>query len=166
MSKVLFTGSFDPVTVGHEDIIARASLCFDEVYVVAFINPEKPGMFSTDERLSLLRHVCEKYPNVTVDFDGGMVVDYVARMGIDFILRAVRDEKDLVYELKMADYNRENGRVETLLLAASPDLCGVSSSAVRKRILANEEYLSLLPSEIRAEITEIAKNIPRNEKSN
>lgn len=161
MSKVLITGSFDPVTVGHEDIIRRAALCFDEVRVTVFLNPEKPGMFSPALRVSLLERVCAAYPNVTVDFDGGMVADYVKREGISLILRAVRSEEDLAYEMKMADYNRDRSGVETLLLAASPALASVSSSEVRRRIADGEDYASLLPAEIRGEIAKIVKNLPR-----
>ena len=160
MSKVMITGSFDPVTVGHEDVIRRAALCFDDLRVTVFLNPEKPGMFSPDLRVSLLKQVCAEFPNVTVDFDDGMVADYVKREGIGLILRAVRDERDLAYEMKMADYNREKSGVETLLLAASPALSSVSSSEVRRRIASGEDYTSLIPTEIRGEIAKIVKNLP------
>ena len=159
MRKVMITGSFDPVTVGHADVIRRAALCFDDVRVTVFINPDKPGMFTPEERVSLLKLACADLPNVSVDFDGGMVADYVKREGISLILRAVRDEADLPYEMKMADYNREKGGVETVLLAASPSLQSVSSSEVRRRILAEEEYEELIPAEIREEIAKIAKNL-------
>ena len=159
MSKALFTGSFDPVTVGHEDIIRRASASFDELRVTVFINPEKPGMFSPDERVSFLKRVCEDLPNVSVDFDDGMVKDYVKREGIDLILRAVRDEKDLAYEMKMADYNHAHSGVETLFFAASADLCSISSSEVRRRMREGEAYDELLPVKIRGEIAEIVKNL-------
>ncbi len=160
MSKVMITGSFDPVTVGHEDVIRRAALCFDDLRVTVFLNPEKPGMFPPDLRVSLLKQVCAEFPNVTVDFDDGMVADYVKREGIGLILRAVRDERDLAYEMKMADYNRERSGVETLLLAASPALSSVSSSEVRRRIASGEDYTALIPTEIRGEIAKILKNLP------
>ena len=161
MSKVLFTGSFDPVTVGHEDVIRRAARAFDEVRVTVFINPEKPGMLSPDERVALLKRVCEDIPNVTVDFDRGMVKDYVKREGISLILRALRDERDLAYEMQMADYNYAHSGVETLFFAASPSLASISSGEVRRRIREGEEYETLLPVKIRAEIAEIAKNLPQ-----
>lgn len=160
MSKVMITGSFDPVTLGHEDIIRRACLLFDEVRVTVFLNPEKPGMFTAEERVSLLKQVCAKYPRVTVDFDSGMVIDYARREGISLLVRAVRDKKDLAYEMQMADYNRANGGVETLFFAASPALSSISSSEVRRRILNGESTDGLLPPEICAEIAEIAKKRP------
>lgn len=152
MNTVMITGSFDPVTLGHEDIIRRAAALFPSVRVVIFVNDEKPGLFPLEKRLSLLRAVCAKYPNVSVDFDRGMVVDYAAREGISLIVRAVRDEKDLPYELAMADYNRTHGGVETLLLCASPALGAISSTEVRRRIAAGEDPSELLPEEIRGEI--------------
>ncbi len=157
MSKVMITGSFDPVTLGHEDVIRRACALFDEVRVTVFLNPEKPGMFSAEERVSLLRRVCEKFPRVSVDFDRGMVIDYAKREGISLLLRAVRDEKDLAYEIQMADYNRTHGGIETLFFAASPALSDISSSEVRRRISAGESVSSLLPREICSEIAQMAK---------
>ena len=158
MRRVMITGSFDPVTVGHEDIIRRASSLFDDVRVTVFINPEKPGMFSADTRVSFLKSVAQKYPNVSVDFDSGMVIDYVKRENIAMIVRAVRDEKDLAYEIKMADFNRENSGVETLLLTADPALSEISSTEVRRRITSGEAFFALVPAEIHEEIAIFAKN--------
>lgn len=160
MRKAMITGSFDPVTRGHEDIIRRACALFDEVRVTVFLNPEKPGMFTAEERLSLLKRVCAKFPRVSVDFDSGMVVDYTRREGIDLLVRAVRDERDLTYEMQMADYNRTHGGIETLFFAASPALSGISSSEVRRRIASGESADGLLPPEICEEIAEIAKKRP------
>ena len=158
MRKAMITGSFDPVTVGHEDVIRRACAIFDEVRVTVFLNPEKPGMFSAEERVAFLKRVCAKFPRVTVDFDAGMVIDYARREDISVLVRAVRDEKDLAYEMQMADFNRTSGGVETMFFAASPALSRISSSEVRRRILAGEEVASLLPEEIASEIADFAKN--------
>ena len=157
MRKAMITGSFDRVTVGHEDIIRRACEIFDDVRVTVFLNPEKPGMFSPEERVSFLRRVCAKFPRVTVDFDAGMVIDYAKREGISVLVRAVRDEKDLAYEMQMADFNRTHGGVETMFFAASPAFSHISSSEVRGRISAGEEVASLLPEEIASEIADFAK---------
>ena len=149
MNTVMITGSFDPPTIGHEDIIRRTAALFPSVRVVIFLNGEKPGMLSPEKRLALLKAVCAKYPGVTVDLDRGMVVDYAAREGISLIVRAVRNDADLAYELTMADYNRTHGGVETLLLCAEKGLDAVSSSEVRRRIAAGEDADALLPVEIR-----------------
>ena len=158
MPRIMITGSFDPVTVGHEDIIRRAASIFPDVRVVVFLNAQKSGMFTPEERVRFLALTCAKYPNVSVDLDTGMVIDYVKREGISLILRSVRDEKDLPYEMKMADFNRAGSGVETVLLSADPSLTDVSSSEIRRRIAAGEDYRSLLPAEIRNEIVEIVKN--------
>ena len=158
MNKVMITGSFDPVTVGHEDIIRRAAASFAEVRVTVFLNPEKPGMFSPEERLFFLRRVTEKFPNVSVDYDSGMVIDYVKRENITLLVRAVRDEKDLAYEMKMADFNHAHSGIETVFFAASPALSRISSSEVRRRIAQGEAYDALRPAEIRTEIKKIEKN--------
>lgn len=158
MQRVLITGSFDPVTIGHEDIIRRAAATFDDVRVVVFVNPEKQGMFTPEERVAFLRAATAKYPCVTVDFDTGYVVDYVKREGISLILRSLRGASDLAYEMKMAEYNRTHGGVETVLLSGDPTLTEISSSEVRRRITAGEPYFSLLPSEICGEVEKIVKN--------
>ena len=164
MKTVMITGSFDPVTVGHEDVIRRASATFDAVRVTVFLNPEKPGMFSSEERVRFLRDVCAKYPNVSVDFDSGMVVDYVKREGIALLLRSLRGASDLDYEMKMADYNRTHGGVETVFLSGDPALSAVSSSEVRRRIAAGEKCEELLPAEILSEIKEISKKLDAKSK--
>ena len=164
MKTVMLTGSFDPVTVGHEDVIRRAAATFDEVRVTVFLNPEKPGMFSSEERVRFLRAVCAKYPNVSVDFDGGMVVDYVKREGISLLLRSLRGASDLDYEMKMADYNRAHGGVETVFLSGDGALADVSSSEVRRRIVAREPWEELVPSEIVPEIREISKKLAAKSK--
>ena len=156
--RAIVTGSFDPVTRGHEDIIRRASLLFDEVYAVVFISHEKPGFFTVEKRLFWLRETAKKFPNVTVDASYGYVADYVREKDIPVIVRGVRDEADFLYEQPMAEYNLRNGGAETLLLYASDTLEGVSSSRVRKALLAGEDPSPLLPSEISAEI---AKNFQK-----
>ena len=159
MKLVMLTGSFDPVTVGHEDIIRRAAAAFDRLRVTVFLNPDKPGMFSAEERVRFLHAVTAKYPNVSVDFDSGMVVDYARREGVSLLLRSLRGVSDLDYEMKMADFNRQNGEVETVFFPGDPALSSVSSSEVRRRILAGEDPSPLLPAEITLEIKEIAKKL-------
>ena len=159
MKTVMLTGSFDPVTVGHEDVIRRAAAAFDRLRVTVFLNPEKPGMFSSEQRVGFLRAVTAKYPNVSVDFDSGMVVDYAKREGIALLLRSLRGVADLDYEMKMADFNFKHGDIETVFLPGDPTLSDISSSEVRRRILAGEDPSPLLPVEIASEIKEISKNL-------
>ena len=141
----LFTGSFDPVTLGHEDIIRRAAALFDTVTVGVFVNHEKQGLFTPEERVSLLQRVCAPYPNVRVCHDEGMVADFVTRNQIDVIVRSIRNEADLDYERKMAAFNKERCEKETIFLTASDTLGHVSSSLVRAKLAGKEGIADLVP---------------------
>ena len=143
--KAMITGSFDPVTEGHMDIIDRAASLFPQVYVVMFINPQKQYMFSKEERLEFLKQSCMGYKNVKVDFSCGMVVDYAKEKGISVIIRGIRGDEDIAYEKQMAEYNFCNGGVETLLLPAKPKYEGFSSTLARDTILKNGDLTGLLP---------------------
>lgn len=144
---ILVPGSYDPVTLGHLSVIATAAGMAEMVYVVIFVNPEKECHFPTERRLDFLRAACAKFPNVRVSYDGGMVADFAAVYGVSFILKGIRDERDFLYERAMADYNRANG-IETVFLPSSPELRGISSTEVRRRIDAGEPLDGLLPAEV------------------
>ncbi|QLJ02550.1 pantetheine-phosphate adenylyltransferase [Streptomyces sp. NEAU-sy36] len=129
--RALFPGSFDPVTQGHEDILRRAALLFDEVVVCVMSNPNKTGRHPVTERLDRLRAAARDLSNVTVDsHTGGLLIDYCRRAGIDVVIRGVRGAADLDYEMPMARMNRELAGVETFFIAADPALAHVSSTLV------------------------------------
>ena len=153
-SRALVTGSFDPVTRGHEDIIRRAAEEYDEVYAVVFASHEKKNFFSMHRRLSLLSAVCEKFPNVKTDLSTGFVADYAKKIGADAIVRGVRDEKDVLYEEPMAKYNFEHSGVNTFFYKADESLGNVSSSRVRELLINGDDPSELLPWEIAREICE------------
>lgn len=152
--RALVTGSFDPVTRGHEDVIRRAAEEYDEVYAVVFASHEKKGFFSMRRRLSLLKAVCEKYPNVKADLSTGLVADYAKTIRADAIVRGVRNERDALYEEPMAKYNFVHSGVKTVFYTASEALAEVSSSRVRELLLKKEDPSTLLPKEIAREICE------------
>lgn len=153
-SRALVTGSFDPITKGHEDIIRRACEAFDEVYVVAFVNAEKKGFFPKEKRLELLRKVCRKFPKVSVDLSLGYVCDYAKEKAVTAIVRGVRDERDRAYEEEMARYNFEHSGVKTVFFPAAEELSSLSSSRVRDILTAGGDASALLPEEISQEICE------------
>ncbi|MEW2067870.1 pantetheine-phosphate adenylyltransferase [Streptomyces sp. NPDC007346] len=129
--RALFPGSFDPVTQGHQDILRRAALLFDEVVVCVMFNANKTGRFPVTERLDRLRTAATGLSNVTVDsHTGGLLVDYCSRFAIDVVIRGVRDVHDLDYEMPMARMNHELAGVETFFIAADPALAHVSSTLV------------------------------------
>ena len=148
--KVLLPGSYDPITLGHLDIIRRAAR-EHEVYVVIFVNPEKTYTFSVEERLEMLSLAVSDIEGATVDFYGGYVVDYMRKKGIDKIIKGYRTEADLEWEREQAEWNYTHGRKETELWKCSPGLEDVSSTRAREAILNGEE-LSMLPENVAAYI--------------
>ncbi|WP_189710475.1 pantetheine-phosphate adenylyltransferase [Streptomyces anandii] len=129
--RALFPGSFDPVTRGHQDVLRRAALLFDEVVVCVMFNSHKTGRFPVMERLDRLRAAATGLRNVTIDsHTGGLLVDYCSRVGIDVVIRGVRGVADLDYEMPMARMNHELAGVETFFVAADPALAHISSSLV------------------------------------
>ena len=141
----LVTGSFDPVTVGHMDVIARVAKVFDKVTAAVFVNPQKEYLLTLSEKTELLHIACLPYTNVRVTGDSGMVCDFCREHGIDVIVRGVRDEKDMAFEHLSAEYNYTHSGVKTLLLAASDAFRQVSSSFLKERLIAGESVGDLLP---------------------
>ncbi|MFF8594629.1 pantetheine-phosphate adenylyltransferase [Streptomyces sp. NPDC015220] len=129
--RALFPGSFDPVTQGHQDVLRRAALLFDEVVVCVMVNPNKTGRSPITERLDRLRAAATGLSNVTVDsHTGGLLVDYCRQKGIDVVIRGVRGASDLDHEIPMARMNHELAGVETFFIAADPALAHISSTLV------------------------------------
>ena len=142
--SVLLPGSYDPITVGHLDIIKRAAQSEDEVFVVAFINEAKSYRFTERERLAMLEIATSGIPGVRTDLSHLTVVDYMKEHGIDGIVKGYRDEKDLEWENYQAEYNKEHGGFETVLLQCRAELAHVSSTLVRRRLDAGEEIDDLV----------------------
>ena len=145
---VILPGSYDPITLGHLALIKRAALEFDRVYAVAFINPEKSYEFSSEARLEMLRLATEDIDNVTVDFSDGLVVDYMREHGIDKIVKGYRNEADLEYEKKQAEFNLLNGGFETVLWLSEDELSEVSSTRARREIRSGGDLSDILPEKV------------------
>ena len=146
--KVILPGSYDPVTLGHLDLIKRAAECHEEVYAVVFINPEKKYTFSEKERVEMLSLAVADIPNVKVDFSSGYVVDYMREKGIEKIIKGYRSEKDLDYERVQAEYNLAHGGYQTELYACDPSLELVSSTFARELISEGKELENVLPKSV------------------
>ena len=126
-------GSYDPITLGHLDVIRRAAALYDEVVVAVLYNQSKQGMFSPAERLELIRHECAELPNVrAIEFHGRLLVDVCRELGIAAIVKGLRGETDYSYELPMAVMNRHLTGVETLFLPGDPAYTQVSSSLIKE----------------------------------
>ena len=151
MAKALVTGSFDPVTVGHMDLIARAAAIFDTVVVGIFVNGAKKYTFTEVERAEMLREACAEYglTNVTVEICSGLVARYVENNGIDVIVKGVRSITDFEYERNMAETNKAlYSGAETMLLFSDPAHTSLSSSLVRTLIQYGEDVSGFVPASV------------------
>jgi pantetheine-phosphate adenylyltransferase len=120
MRRAACPGSFDPVTLGHLDIIGRASALYDEVVVAVGLNASKNRMFSFEERTEMLREVTAGYGNVTVDSFDGLIVDFCKSRDIPVIVKGLRAVSDFDYELQMAQMNLGLQAIETMIMTTNP----------------------------------------------
>ncbi len=132
MTRAACPGSFDPVTLGHVDIIARTSRLFDEVVVAVGVNDSKRVMFNTDERVALLEEVLADLPNVRVMTFSGLLVDFCTAHDVSAIVKGLRAVSDFDYELQMAQMNSTLARVDTLFMPTSPAYSYLASSLVKE----------------------------------
>jgi len=130
--RAVCPGSFDPVTLGHLDVIGRVAEQFDEVVVAVLINKRKQGLFSVEERIAMLDDVTADLPNVRTDSFHGLLVDYCRDHGIKAIVKGLRAVTDFDYELQMAQMNQRLSGVDTLFMSTSPEFSFVSSSLVKE----------------------------------
>ena len=152
--SVIIPGSFDPPTLGHLDVIRKAAERYDEVYVVAFNNPNKTYTFSPEDRVAMLMLATDELDNVLVSYSAGLVVDYMRDHEIDLIVKGYRNESDLLWEREQAEYNKRFGGYETELIPASPEYIGLSSTLVREKIAMGESIEGLVTPEVEKYILE------------
>ncbi len=138
-------GSFDPVTNGHVDVIARAAALYDELVVAVLVNPGKAGLFSVEERMELLREAVAELPNVVVDSFSGLLVDYCRSHDLPVVVKGLRAVGDFEYELQMAQMNRELAGVETLFVPTAPQVGHLSSSLVKQIAAFGGDVSRLVP---------------------
>lgn len=147
MSKriAVTAGTYDPVTLGHLDIIARASALFDEVVVGIFENPAKVKQFSQCTRFRAVCKAVEKLPNVRVVIGEGFLAEFAASIGACTLIKGARNGTDFEYEKVQADYNKLHFGVETLILVSDTRFDTLSSTLVRGKIAKGEDVSTLLP---------------------
>ena len=132
MSTAIYPGSFDPVTLGHLNIIKRAAACFDKLIVCVMINSKKQGMFTPEERVELLRRSTARFPNVEVDYSNELLADYAKQKNACAIVKGLRAVSDFEYEFQMALANRKlNPELDTVFLMTSAEYMYLSSSIVK-----------------------------------
>jgi pantetheine-phosphate adenylyltransferase len=152
MRRAVCPGSFDPVTNGHLDVIARAAALFDEVVVAVLVNKSKRSLFSVDERMAMLTEVSAPYPNVCVDSFHGLLVDYCRDHDIRAIVKGLRAVTDFDYELQMAQMNQRLSGVDTLFMSTSPEYSFVSSSLVKEVATYGGDVAHLLPTTVHRQL--------------
>lgn len=145
MKKGVFTGSFDPFTIGHYDIARRALPLFDELTICIGYNEAKNYDQTVEERMEEIRKVFADEPRIKVDAWDGLTVDYCAKHGINFIVKGVRSVKDFEYERDQAEMNRHLSGVETVLLYSDPKYSAVSSSLVKVLKSYGRDVTEFLP---------------------
>ncbi|MCK8481352.1 pantetheine-phosphate adenylyltransferase [Psychroserpens algicola] len=149
MKRAIFPGSFDPITLGHYDIIKRSVKLFDEVIVAIGINAEKKYMFSLKERQEFIENAFKDEPKVSVVTYKGLTVDFCQKNNVEFILRGLRNPADFEFEKAIAHTNRDLAPIETVFLLTAASTSYISSSIVRDVIRNNGDYTKLVPNSVR-----------------
>lgn len=149
MKRALFPGSFDPITLGHYDIIQRGIHLFDEVVVAIGINAEKKYMFSLEERQGFIEDSFKDEPKVKVVTYEGLTIDLCKKMDAQFILRGLRNPADFEFEKAIAHTNRKLSKIETVFLLTAARTSFISSSIVRDVIRNHGDYTVLVPDSVK-----------------
>lgn len=159
---VICPGSFDPVTLGHLDIIKRASNMFDRVIVAVLVNSSKSPCFSIDERMELLREVTDGMDNVEITSFEGLLAEYCKERKVDAIVKGLRMVSDFEYEFQMALTNKKlNPQLETIFLTADADSMYLSSSMVREVASMGGDISNFVPKCVHGRIVERIKGLKK-----
>ena len=154
MVRAIYPGSFDPVTLGHLDLIQRSSKMFDEVIVCILNNASKKSpLFSIEERVKMLGDVTAGYTNVTVASSAGLLVDFAKENGVNIIVRGLRGTTDFDFELQMAQANKTiSSDIETVFLATDPRYSFISSSMVKEIASYGKSVAGFVPEQVLRQI--------------
>ncbi|MBW1598158.1 pantetheine-phosphate adenylyltransferase [Streptomyces sp. JJ38] len=156
--RAVCPGSFDPITNGHLDIIARAARLYDVVHVAVMINKSKQGLFTVEERIELIEAVTSEFGNVVVESFHGLLVDFCKQRDIPAIVKGLRAVSDFDYELQMAQMNIGLSGVETLFVPTNPTYSFLSSSLVKEVATWGGDVSHLVPPQVSAAL---AKRLTR-----
>ncbi len=148
MRRAVFPGSFDPITLGHYDIIERSLTLFDEIIIAIGINADKKYMFSLEERKQFIEEAFKNEPKIKVTTYKGLTVDFCKQQNANFILRGLRNPADFEFEKAIAHTNRKMSEIETVFLLTSSGKSYISSSIVRDVIRNGGDVSGLVPETV------------------
>lgn len=148
MKKAVFPGSFDPITIGHLDIVERAIKVFDEIIIAVGDNTDKKYMFPKEKRVEFVKQTFYNYDNVKIESYDGLTVDFCKKNNTEFMIRGLRNPADFEFEKSIALTNREMTDIETIFFLTSPDNSFISSSIVRDLIRNSGDYKLFIPKGI------------------
>ncbi|RMI34696.1 pantetheine-phosphate adenylyltransferase [Streptomyces triticirhizae] len=152
LRRAVCPGSFDPITLGHLDIVARAAQLYDVVHIAVMINKSKQGLFTIDERIALIEETLSDHGNIKVESFHGLLVDYCRQRDIPAIVKGLRAVSDFDYELQMAQMNNGLSGVETLFMPTNPAYSFLSSSLVKEVAAWGGDVSHLVPEPVLREL--------------
>tara|TARA_B110001454_G_C12651075_1_gene405431 strand:+ start:122 stop:577 length:456 start_codon:yes stop_codon:yes gene_type:complete len=149
MKKTVFPGSFDPITLGHQDIINRALPLFDEIIIAIGINDAKKYMFTIEERVQFIKETFNNEPKISVTTYKGLTTEYCKEVNANYMLRGLRNPADFEFEKAIAQTNRKLSGIDTLFLLTSAETSYISSSIVRDVLRNGGDFTILVPDSVR-----------------
>lgn len=149
MKRAIFPGSFDPITLGHSDIIERGIILFDELIIAIGINAEKKYMFSLEERMKFISEAFKDKPKIRIMTYEGLTIDFCKKVNAGYILRGLRNPADFEFEKAIAHTNRKLSEIETVFLLTASGKSFISSSIVRDVIRNGGDYSVLVPKTVK-----------------
>ena len=158
-NKVIYPGTFDPLTLGHEDLVRRAARLFDQVVLAVADSQSKRPCFTPDERVEIAREVLKPYPNVSVMRFSGLLIDFARTQGANVIMRGLRAVSDFEYEFQLAGMNRNlYPEIETLFLTPAENYLFISATLVREIALLGGDVSKFVHPSVAARLAAKAKN--------
>lgn len=155
MKIAVFPGSFDPITIGHVDIVKRSIPLFDKIIVAIGVNTQKKYLFPLEKRMAWIQDVFKNYPTVEVTSYQGLTINYCKKINAQYILRGIRSAADFEYEKTIAHLNHSmEVNIETILMLSPPEYSSISSTIVREIILGQGDVSKFIPKEILSSITQ------------
>ena len=148
MKKAVFPGSFDPITIGHIDLIYRGLEIFDEIILAIGVNADKKQLFSLEDKIQRIKNSFINEPRIKVTSYKGLTIDFCKSVNSKYILRGLRNSSDFNYEQSIAQTNSSLSKIESVFLISSPQLAHISSTIVRDIIKNEGDYKSLVPESV------------------